>query len=225
MIADRLISRAIAYIRPVMPGLSNVVSRLQQRRTVQRFLSQGIRRANLCCGLQRVPGYIGLDTLPRVDVEIDLARENLPFGDCSLETIVWMSAINYFPRRRAQELVHEIFRVLHVEGVCRVGVQDMRLLAERYIREDKDFFFQKLSSGQDRFEGHTIGDKFAAWFYGYAVGSNHCCYAYDFDSLAYLFREAGFTQIERRAFGESRIPDILFLDNRPDQMFYLEAVK
>ncbi len=225
MIAARLMSRVVACIRPVMPGLSKVISALEQRRRVRTFLSQGFRRVNLCCGLQRVPGYIGLDVLPRVDLEIDLARENLPFGDCSMETIVWMSAINYFSYRRAQELVHEIYRVLHVDGVCRVGVQDMRWLAERYVKEDTEFFFQKLPSGQDRFEGKTIGDKFAAWFYGYAVGGNHCRYAYDFDSLAHLFHTAGFTRIERKPFGESRIPDIRFLDNRPDQMFYLEAVK
>lgn len=225
MIAARLISRVVSCVRPVMPGLADFISALEQRRRVRKFLSQGFRRVNLCCGLQRVPGYIGLDVLPRVDVEIDLSRENLPFGDGSMETIVWMSAINYFSHGRAQELVHEIFRVLQADGVCRVGVQDMRWLAERYVNEDREFFFQTLPSGQDRFEGKTIGDKFAAWFYGYAVGANHCRYAYDFDSLANLFQTAGFRRVERKAFGESRIPDIQFLDNRPDQMFYLEAVK
>jgi ubiquinone/menaquinone biosynthesis C-methylase UbiE len=136
-----------------------------------------------------------------------------------------MSAINYFTRARAQQLVREMRRVLRPGGVCRVGVQDMRALAERYVRGDTEFFFQKLPDGRDRFEGPTLGDKFAAWFYGYAVGANRCEYFYDFESLAYLFREAGFSLIEHKAYRESRLPEVELFDNRADQMFFLEALK
>jgi ubiquinone/menaquinone biosynthesis C-methylase UbiE len=136
-----------------------------------------------------------------------------------------MSAINYFTRARAQQLVREMRRVLRPGGVCRVGVQDMRALAERYVRGDTEFFFQKLPDGRDRFEGPTLGDKFAAWFYGYAVGANRCEYFYDFESLAYLFREAGFSLIEHKVYRESRLPEVELFDNRADQMFFLEALK
>jgi len=121
--------------------------------------------------------------------------------------------------------VREMHRVLRPNGVCRVGVQDLKSLSERYVRGDSEFFNQKLPDGRDRFEGPTIGDKFAAWFYGYAVGPYRCEYFYDFDSLAYLFNAAGFTVIERKAFRESRIPEVDRLDTRADQMFFLEAVK
>jgi hypothetical protein len=106
-----------------------------------------------------------------------------------------------------------------------MGVQDLKSIAERYVRGDREFFFQKLADGRDRFEGPTMGDKFAAWFYGYSVGAHRCKYFYDFDALAHLFREAGFQAIERKAYRESRIPEVDRLDNRPDQMFFLEAVK
>jgi len=200
--------------------------RRARRRALERGLAgRGIRKLNLASGSQRVPGYFGIDLVDGADLRLDLARMDLPFPDSCVDTVVCMSAINYFTRARAQQLVREMHRVLRAGGVCRVGVQDMKSLAERYVRGDREFFFQKLADGRDRFEGPTLGDKFAAWFYGYAVGAHRCEYFYDYESLAHLFREAGFSVIERKAFRDSRIAEVEQLDNRPDQMFYLEAVK
>ena len=197
-----------------------------RRRALEAELGgRGISKLNLCSGTQRVPGYFGIDILDGADLRLDLAAMDLPFPDASVDTVVCMSAINYFSRLRARELVHEMHRVLRTGGVCRVGVQDMKALAERYVRGDREFFFQKLPDGRERFEGPTLGDKFAAWFYGYAVEGRPCAYFYDFDSLSHLFREAGFQVIERKAYRESRIPEVDRLDNRPDQMFFLEAGK
>ncbi len=191
----------------------------------RRLQSQGVRKVNLCCGTQQVPGYLGIDQVNGADLRLDLATTDLPFGAASLDAVVCMSAINYFKRVRAQQLVREIWRVLRPGGVCRMGVQDMRALAERYVRGDEEFFFQKLADGRERFEGPTLGDKFAAWFYGYAVGAYRCEYFYDFESLAHLFREAGFPVVERKAYRESSLSEVALLDNRPDQMFFLEALK
>ena len=106
-----------------------------------------------------------------------------------------------------------------------MGVQDMRALAERYLSNDTEFFFQKLPDGRDRFEGPTIGDKFVAWFYGYEIKGIPCRYFYEYDSLAYLFKAAGFSIVDKKQFRESRLKDIELIDNRPDQMFFLEAIK
>jgi len=197
-----------------------------RRRALERRLAGGnIRKVNLACGSQNVPGYFGIDVVGGADLRLDLAKMDLPFPPSSLDTVVCMSAINYFTRARAKQLVREMHRVLRPGGTCRVGVQDMKSLAERYVRGDKEFFFQKLPDGRDRFEGPTLGDKFAAWFYGYAVGVHPCEYFYDYESLAHLFREAGFSVLERKAYRESRIAEVDQLDNRADQMFFLEAVK
>ncbi len=200
--------------------------RTARRRALELSLAgRDIRKVNLACGSQKVPGYFGIDLVDGADLRLDLAKMDLPFPAASIETVVCMSAINYFTRPRARQLVREMHRVLRPGGVCRVGVQDMRWLAERYLRGDKEFFFQKLPDGRERFEGPTIGDKFAAWFYGYAIGDYQCEYFYDFESLAYLFREAGFGVIERKAYRESWIAEVGDLDNRADQMFFLEAIK
>jgi SAM-dependent methyltransferase len=182
-------------------------------------------RLNLCCGPQRIPGYLGVDVSPGADLRLDLGRYDLPLPDGSLEAVVCISAINYFTRRRAAEIVAEVHRALKPGGIARFAAQDLESIARRYVEKDTAFFFQRLPDGRERFEGPTLGDKFAAWFYGYVSGGSPCRYFYDFDSLAFLFRSAGFGVVERRPFGDSRLEHIELIDNRPDQMFFLEAVK
>ncbi|MFA5139942.1 MAG: methyltransferase domain-containing protein [Elusimicrobiota bacterium] len=184
-----------------------------------------IRKVNLCGGGQKIPGYVSVDISPSADMQIDLSRYDLPFMDDSLDVVVCISAINYFTRRRASEIVGQVHRALKKGGVARFAVQDLESIAKRYVEKDNPFFFQKLPDGTERFEGPTLGDKFVAWFYGYAIGSHRCQYFYDFDALAHLFTQAGFSNVKRRNYQESLIQDIALIDNRPDQMFFLEAVK
>jgi len=182
-------------------------------------------KINLCCGTQKINGFIGVDITNLADIILDLKYNNLPFNTNSADVVICISAINYFTYERGAEIVSEVFRILKQGGIARFGVQDMESIAKRYINKDNDFFFQKLPNGSDRFTGPTIGDKFAAWFYGYIAGGYPCQYFYDFESLEYHFKKAGFSKIERKAFMESRIDEIEKIDNRQEQMFFLEAVK
>jgi len=226
-----MLDTIIAFMRFIKRVLVHAQSSITRGiRTIKRLLLTnivpgGILKANLCSGTQKIPGYFNIDFNRGADLRLDLAKNDLPFRTESLEALVCISAINYFTRSRAQELVHEVYRVLKPGGIVRFGVQDMETIAQRYIAKDKDFFFQKLSDGRDRFEGPTLGDKFAAWFYGYAIKGIPCQYFYDYDSLAFLFTTAGFSLVERKNFQESRLENSHLIDNRPDQMFFLEAIK
>lgn len=213
------------YLSSVFMLIGLALRNAKRRIVAARLRRLSVRNINLCCGNQRIPGYFGIDFARGVDLYLDLSKEDLPFEDNSLDSVVCMSAINYFTRTRGQELIKEIYRVLRPGGVARFGVQDMEGIARRYVEKDTEFFFQKLPDGRDRFEGSTLGDKFAAWFYGYAIKGVPCRYFYDYDSLAFLFKSAGFSVIERKAFQESRLEQIHMIDNRPEQMFFLEAVK
>ncbi|OGY18503.1 MAG: hypothetical protein A3F04_01995 [Candidatus Chisholmbacteria bacterium RIFCSPHIGHO2_12_FULL_49_9] len=185
-----------------------------------------VTKLNLGSGSRKLNGYCNIDVSSHADLQLDLERESLPFPDESIDTVVCISAINYFTRDRALEIIYDVFRVLKPGGVARFAVQDLRKIAKKYVERDRDFFFQKLADGRERFEGDTMADKFNAWFYGYRTSQGkHCKYFYDFESLALLFRKAGFVKIEEKKYRESRIPNIKDIDNRPEQMFFLEAVK
>jgi predicted SAM-dependent methyltransferase len=184
-----------------------------------------VKKINLCSASQIIPEYLSVDFIGKVDLRLDLEKSNLPFDDNSLDSVVCMSAINYFTRSRGQEIVNEVYRVLRKGGVTRFGVQDLFSLARRYVDKDTEFYNQLLPNGSERFQGATIADKFVQWFYGHAIKGHPCRYFYDYDSLALLFQEAGFSVVERKAYLESRLEHIELIDNRPEQMFYLEAIK
>ncbi len=183
-------------------------------------------RVNLGSGPNHLAGYYNIDITRDADMPIDLEKWLLPFLDGTLSAVVCISVINYFSRERAQEIVNDIYRALKPGGVARFGTQDLGLIAQKYVDRDRSFFFQKLPDGRDRFPGVTMADKINAWFYGYPTANGkHCKYVYDYESLEEIFKEAGFLRVERKQYLESILPDVEKIDNRPDQMFFLEAIK
>ena len=180
---------------------------------------------NLGAGPQHIPGCLAIDFNLGADLYLDLRRHDLPFSDGSLDYVVCISAINYLSYDRACEILAQVYRVLKPGGVARFGVQDLRLIALKYIERDMHFFYQKLPNGGARFPGETLGDKFNYWFYGHPIRGSGCKYLYDYEALAHIFLKAGFTCVENRKFMDSRLKNIDSIDNRADQMFFLEAVK
>ncbi|KHK02926.1 hypothetical protein [Desulfovibrio sp. TomC] len=181
-------------------------------------------KINLCSGSVRLPGWVNVD-IQGADVNIDLERDLLPFPDACAQTVVCISALNYFTRARALTIVQEVLRILVPNGILRIGVQDLRILARSYLENDASFWAQTLADGSPRFPGPTFADKLNGFFYGFPAHGKACKYVYDADSLAYLLAEAGYTQIAPRAYRQSVIPEVESIDNRPEQMFFMEASK
>ena len=182
-------------------------------------------KVNLCGGPRKIDGYVNVDISAQADIVIDLERDLLPFPDNSADVVVCISAINYFTRKRAGEIINDVYRILREGGIARFATQDLRLLARYYLEQNREFYFQKLANGQVRFPGRTFADKLNEFFYGFHSGDKHCQYVYDFEALRELFIEAGFSVVEEKRYQESRIPGIESIDNRPEQMFFLEAIK
>jgi predicted SAM-dependent methyltransferase len=183
-----------------------------------------VGRLNLCSGGRKISGYTDLDICD-ADIVVNLSQGKLPLPDSVLDSVVCMSAINYFTYARGGEIIAEVYRTLKPGGITRFGVQDLERIARWYVEKNNEFFFEKLPNGKERFEGVTLGDKFNGWFYGYVSAGGACKYFYDYDSLATHFKNAGFKTIERREYLDSRLDHIQSIDNRPEQMFYLEAIK
>ena len=182
-------------------------------------------KLNLCSGHQVIEGYTSLDYNFHANLTINLNRGRLPFKSNSISVVVCTSAINYFTRSRGQEIINEVYRILKTGGIARFSSQDLELIANKYVNKDAKFFFQKLPNGEERFEGKTMGDKFNSWFYGYKSHAGGCKYFYDFETLSELFICAGFKIIEKKNYLDSRLENIDKIDNRKNQMFFLEAIK
>jgi len=184
------------------------------------------KKVDLCGGPVQIPGYCNVDIYHTADICIDLENNLLPFRDGSMDTVMCISAINYFSKERGQKIIEDVYRILKKGGIARFATQDLFEISKKYVNIDKDFFFQKLPNGKERFRGKTMADKLNSWFYGYTTtGNKSCRYFYDFETLALIFREAGFSTVERKDYMQSDIAEIKLIDNREDQMFFLEAKK
>ncbi|MFA5889087.1 MAG: methyltransferase domain-containing protein [Candidatus Paceibacterota bacterium] len=181
-----------------------------------------VNKINIGSGNTPLPEYCGIDKYYKADLVLDLSKSLLPFKNNSIDAAICISAINYFKRERGEEIIKDVYRVLKRGGVARFGVQDLKAIAKKYTANDTTFFFQKLPNGRDRFKGgETMCDKINCWFYGYGGGK----YMYDYETLSILFRKAGFQTVEQKNYRESVLENIDMIDNRPDQMFFLEAIK
>ncbi len=186
----------------------------------------GAYKINLCSGPVHIDGYVNVD-IKNADIVLDMERDRLPFPADSASAIVCISSINYFSKGRAQIIIEDVYKILKKNGVARFATQDLESIAQKYVNKDGEFFFQKLPDGRQRFKGETPCDMLNSWFYGgyQTAGNKFSKYFYDYETLALMFKRAGFENIRKKHFRESLLVEVDQIDNRPEQMFFLEAVK
>ena len=162
-------------------------------------------KVNLCgTGLE---GFINVDISWKADIRRNLNWRSLPFDDNSVDVLLCMSAINYFTKERGQYLINEVHRILKPVGVCRFGVQDMKVICEKYLT------------------GEFECDRVNRWFGlgdGYISNGQKSKYVYDYPTLSKMFDK--FIDV-RQSYYKDEHSYLAQFDNRPEQMFYLEAVK
>ncbi|MBI5650213.1 MAG: methyltransferase domain-containing protein [Chloroflexi bacterium] len=130
----------------------------------------------------------------------------IPFPDDSIDFIYSAHLLEHLTRADARQLTRAMWRVLKPGGCVRITVPDLARAFELYqhgkTEQALGFFFLDAASDLGRHQ-----------------------YMYDFESLAALLTNAGFRAIERRAFQSGDTPDLVLLDNRPEQTLYVEARK
>jgi predicted SAM-dependent methyltransferase len=153
-------------------------------------------KLNLGCGPYLKPGWINVDTSnPEADLQLDL-REKLPFPDES-SSIVYSE--HFFEHLeypdQAMMFLRETWRVLVPGGVLSVGVPDTEWPIVSYASGDPEYF--RLA--RDRFHPQWCDTRMHQLNYHFRQGAEHK-YAYDLETLSKILKEAGFVEVERRAF-------------------------
>ena len=106
---------------------------------------------------------------------------NLPFEDRSIDLIYASHVLEYFDRDEAFEVLRKWYTKLTPKGILRLAVPDFQAMATLYLKG------QKL-------------DSFLGPLYGKMKMCNHNIYhktVYDFNSLANLLHQVGFSTIYR----------------------------
>lgn len=179
--------------------------------------SEQTRRLNWGCGTDPEPGWINSDMkdAPGIDISCDIL-DGLPLEDGSIGYIVSIHALPEVPFPDLVPVLTELRRVLRRGGTLRLGLPSLLKGMDAYQRGDRDYF---LIPDKD---AETLGGKLVTQMVWY--GYSRTLFVPEFAEE--LLRKAGFARVSHVAIGEteSEHPEIVSLDNRPLESFFVEAV-
>lgn len=144
----------------------------------------------------------------------------IPLPDGSTDVVYSSHMLEHLSKAQAQAFLREARRVLKPEGVLRVSVPDMRLLAEQYIqRGDCDAFVESTLLAP------APSDTFAQRLRHLLFGHRGHHWMYDANSLTALLHANGFPSVSVLAAGETTIPFPTQIDlhERADESIYAEC--
>ena len=185
-------------------------------RTGPAVQSAPVVRLNWGCGSHVASGWINSDVKkePGVDLVADI-RRGLPLASENLDYAVSVHALPEFAYPELQTVLEELRRVLKPGGVLRLALPDLRRGIDAYLRGDGDYFQidpAEVKSRGGRFIVHML-------WYGYS----RTLFTVDFAEE--LLERSGFVDVRECAFQTtaSDFEQIVELDNRPDESFFVEA--
>jgi predicted SAM-dependent methyltransferase len=177
-----------------------------------------IRRLNWGCGGHPEPGWINSDKgeYPHVELVADI-REGLPLDSDSIDYAVSIHALPEVPYPDLVPALQELRRVLEPGGVLRLALPDIDKGIKAYLDGDRDYF---LIPDDD---ARSLGSKFIVQMIWY--GYTRTLFNYEFTEE--LLERAGFTTIYQCDYKQTKgpVPDIVEIDNRERESFFVEAVK
>jgi SAM-dependent methyltransferase len=157
---------------------------------------------------------VSLRLFPRKQAELpwnaELLRVNLigklPFPDESFQAIYCSHTLEHLYSDNATLLLHECHRVLQRGGVCRFVVPDLESIVARYQKakaegdpEASTRLMEELMLQDKKPNGGPLG------FYRRLTSFNQHKWMYDAASLEALFARAGFGEIRKADYLDSRI--------------------
>jgi SAM-dependent methyltransferase len=176
-----------------------------------------IRRLNWGCGDWVVPGWVNSDLKGADGVVACDIREGLPFDANFFDYVVSIHALPELPYEELEPALKELRRILRPGGTLRLGLPDLEKSVDAYRRGDREFFLIP------DVEMQTLGGKLGLQVVWY--GYSRSVFVQEF--IEELLGKAGFVNVRKVNYGEtfSVYPDIVSLDNRPDESLFVEADK
>lgn len=177
-----------------------------------------MKRLNWGCGGQPAPGWINSDrkSAPGIDISCDI-RDGLPLEDASIDYAVSIHALPEVPYADLVPTLRELRRVLKPKGVLRLSLPNLENAVDAYRRGDRGYFLIPDE------EMDTIGGKLIAQLVWY--GYSRTMFVPQFAEE--LLHKAHFSEVHHLELGQTTSPfsEIVSLDDRPLESFFVEAVR
>lgn len=215
-------------------------------------------KLNLGSGIRAIPGWVNIDAsvsvrISRIPLLYQLycrlfgikpsvwpqgivirdLRRGLPFHDRTVQAIFSSAMLEHLEPPVVTRLMQECHRVLIPGGIVRLIVPDLHAAARAYVEEVKvrpgaepGRAFISFLAAFDIWKGHGLR-RFLTFLFS---RSQHRT-MFDEWSLRECLAAAGFEDIQRKEYGQSRLGDIEVLEPDPAKtyqslkMFCLEGVK
>jgi predicted SAM-dependent methyltransferase len=172
------------------------------------------------CGSRILPGWINIDCsrqIESVDYICDL-RQPLPLCDGSCRLIFTEHVLDEFDPQFLPVIARELFRLLEAEGTIRIVVLDLERLIDVYLRNDFEWRLKEFPDCRTR--GELLNTLFHDHYFRRLV--------FDYESIAQLLRDAGFSCIRQSSHQGSQIEELRQDTGGPTRIstnLYIEASK
>jgi predicted SAM-dependent methyltransferase len=232
----RVAARALVHFLP-LHTLAHLYSEIPL--TIVRLKSSGVVKkyrgakdllVNLGPGTQGLPGWINVDVFesPLVNCMYD-SRKSLPFPDESVRGIFCEHLFEHIDyTEEVPYFLSECHRVLKKDGVLRLILPDAGKYLQAYCNGGWDELEKIRSLAPGRMDAHTqckFNTRMELINVVFRQGHQHK-FAYDFETLDFLLHRYGFTEVVRKDYGSSLMPELV-LDqaSRAPESIYVDARK
>jgi predicted SAM-dependent methyltransferase len=160
--------------------------------------SRGNLRLNVGSGPEHLDGWVNADILgdPAHKTMILDATKPWPLPDACAEAVNSEHFLEHIDPGAAGFYFGEAFRVLQPGGVIRTSTPDLEGLSKAYLAADPKLLDLHHSHG---YEARNHADMLNNYVYSWEHR-----HIYDFETIKLLLHQAGFEEVERVEFGNSR---------------------
>ena len=196
------------------------------------FKNHNPRMLNLGAGPNKYSGWLTADAFKsEADIYLN-AYGRMPFDDNAWDVVYSEHMLEHIFVDKVPGLLSEVHRILKPGGLFRVTVPDLEVHAKNYVNGNDDFFQPIITKYMARWDkqkskywlirsnGGAFMSRAVQRFYRHR-------WMYDFPTLSSCLNEVGFSQVEKKSCGNSKVPEAGKMD-REDRAFetlYVDAIK